>query len=166
MYWVNEEESNSTEANEADEPVDEADGVPIYEIGQTALVERENGVEYLVTLNDVSFELEFNGEEAGETADLGTRVAVADYTVVNTGEQPLVPNFDTVIHFGRIEPAGGTPMEFDVVDGADSSLQPGEEKNMQTYVKISALLENGTQVAQFNAREAGEIRYIVPNEGE
>lgn len=172
---TNEENEASAEKNEAediqssnevDEPADEVDGVPVYDIGQTARVERESGVEYQVTLNSVDFVTEYNGESAGDTADLGTRIALADYTVLNTGDQPLVPDFDTVIHFGRYDPAGGTPMEFDTVEDADSSLQPAEEKQMKVYVKESALLENGLHVAQFNAREPGEIRYKVPVEGE
>lgn len=172
---TNEENEASAEKNEAediqssnevDEPADEVDGVPVYDIGQTARVERESGVEYQVTLNSVDFVTEYNGESAGDTADLGTRIALADYTVLNTGDQPLVPDFDTVIHFGRYDPAGGTPMEFDTVEDADSSLQPDEEKQMKVYVKESALLENGLHVAQFNAREPGEIRYKVPVEGE
>ena len=107
---TNEENEASAEKNEAediqssnevDEPADEVDGVPVYDIGQTARVERESGVEYQVTLNSVDFVTEYNGESAGDTADLGTRIALADYTVLNTGDQPLVPDFDTVIHFGR-----------------------------------------------------------------
>ncbi len=154
------EESDSS--SQVDEPVDEVDGVPVYEIGQTALVKRDSGVEYQVTLNSVDFVTEYNGESAADTADLGTRIAVADYTVVNTGDQPLVPNFDAVIHFGMYDPAGGTPMSFDTVEGADTSLQPGEEKQMEVYVKESSLLENGMHVAQFNPMEEGEIRYKVP----
>src|SRR5699024_2566165 len=93
----------SDTSKQVDEPIDEVDGVPIYEIGQTAIVKRDSGVEYQVTLNSMEFVTEYNGESAADTADLGTRIAVADYTVVNIGDQPLVPDFDTVIHFGMYE---------------------------------------------------------------
>src|SRR5699024_4314693 len=91
--------------SDADEPVDESeDGMQIFDIGRTALIERSNDVKYEVTVDDFELLKDFNGDNIKDlivNASDKHRISVVSYTIKNVGSIDLVPDEETVIHFAK-----------------------------------------------------------------
>lgn len=151
--------------SDADEPVDESEEeIPIFEIGQTALIERSNDVKYEVTVDDFELVDDFNGENIKDrivNANENNKFSVITYTVKNVGSIDLVPDEETVIHFGKKGDLAGEPMDFVDEDEASEALEPGDSTEVQQYVTTS-ILKVEHFLAKYDISDVGETWFKLP----
>ena len=153
------EEVNKEEPAEVND-----DGKELYEVGQTTVVERMNGIKYEVTPTKFEVLTNYKGKDIEEYISPphpSDRIMVITYTVKNIGDDDLQPSFDTVIHFDPRDEFSGFVMDFENVEKAEEMLAPGEEIELEQY-RVALIDEVDEFLGVFDYKEDGETWYRYP----
>ena len=158
------EETETEEVNKEEPAEVTDDGKELYEVGQTTVVERMNGIKYEVTPTKFEVLTNYKGKDIEEYISPphpSDRIMVITYTVKNIGDDDLQPSFDTVIHFDPRDEFSGFVMDFENVEKAEEMLAPGEEIELEQY-RVALIDEVDEFLGVFDYKEDGETWYRYP----
>lgn len=148
----------------ADEPIKTVkDDVPVYEVGQTAVVSTLGKVKYKITVTEVEVLEEYRGRHVSEYlsgAVDNDRFVVIHSTVENIGKVPLNPVKDAYFRVGTTdqEILIGDIVHFHDEESLDAPIEPGETVETEQYTS-ELLDEEKEMMAQLSYDTLGETWY-------